>query len=137
MKGLFEPKDSSRKVDSTYSKRAKPPQYIPSTLTPSLSSLTDTRKYGKLVAEIKKSNVTQEEKDFLLLAAMRHVVFNYAMIADYYAHASKEMQELMEQSALVILDVDDAIANGYVLLTEDIKKILDESGIRAGEQDEK
>jgi hypothetical protein len=38
------------------------------------------------------------------------------------------MQELMEQSALVILDIDDAIANGYVKLSKDIEKILEESG---------
>ena len=80
------------------------------------------------MANIKNSNVSEEEKKFLKLAASRHIVFNYAKIADYYAHASKEMQELMEQSALVILDIDDAIANGYVKLSKDIERILEESG---------
>ena len=61
------------------------------------------------------------------MAASRHIVFNYAKIADYYAHADKEMQELMEQSALVILDIDDAIANGYVKLSKDIEKLISES----------
>ena len=57
-------------------------------------------------------------------------MFNYSLIADYYAHASKEMQELMEQSALVILDIDDAIANGYVKLSSDIEKIMNTTGDR-------
>ena len=61
------------------------------------------------------------------MAASRHIVFNYAKIADYYAHSNEEMQELMEQSALVILDIDDAIANGYVKLSKDIEKLIDSS----------
>ena len=44
------------------------------------------------------------------------------------------MQNLMEQSALVILDIDDAIANGYVKLSSDIRKILEQSGEIAGEK---
>ncbi len=55
------------------------------------------------------------------LAAYRHAVFNYEMAADYYAHATPEMQRLMERSALVIIDFDAAIENGFVRLCEDIK----------------
>jgi hypothetical protein len=40
----------------------------------------------------------------------------------------------MEQSALVILDIDDAIANGYVKLSKDIRAILEQSGEIAGEK---
>jgi hypothetical protein len=55
---------------------------------------------------------------FLLAAANRHVVFNFEEIANYYANASVECQELMENSALVIIDFDKAIENGYVALSE-------------------
>ena len=65
------------------------------------------------------------------MAASRHIVFNYSKIADYYAHASSEMQRLMEQSALVIIDIDDAIANGYVKLSKDIQELLDKTGVKA------
>lgn len=116
------------KDESSYTKKIKIPQYVPSSKKPCLESLADYTKYGKLLSDIKNSNVSEEEKKFLKLAASRHIVFNYAKIADYYAHASKEMQELMEQSALVILDIDDAIANGYVKLSKDIERILEESG---------
>lgn len=57
--------------------------------------------------------ITEEERQFLKDAAGRHNVFNYRNIAEYYAHATPEMQRLMEKSALVIIDVDNAIANGY------------------------
>ena len=83
--------------------------------------------------EIRNASISQEEKDFLICAAQRHLIFNYSKIADYYAHSDKEMQELMEKSALVIIDVDDAIANGYVKLSANIKKIMEESGVQANE----
>ena len=41
--------------------------------------------------------------------------------ADYYAHASKEMQELMEDSALVIIDFGKAIEKGYIRLSDEIR----------------
>jgi hypothetical protein len=62
-------------------------------------------------------------------AARRHNVFNYEKIADYYAHSSKEMQELMERSGLVIIDFEKAIQNGYVKLCDEIRKqYLEEYG---------
>jgi len=36
------------------------------------------------------------------------------------------MQELMEKSALVIIDYDDAIKNGYAELKADIDEMKDE-----------
>ena len=50
----------------------------------------------------------------LYIAATRHIVFNYSKIADYYTSASKEMQHLIERSALVIIDFEKAIQYGYV-----------------------
>lgn len=125
---------SENKDDTTYTKAMKVPQYAPSGVKPDITSLVDVSKYGKLVHDIKASNVTEEEKKFLMLAAARHIVFRYSTIADYYAHASAEMQKLMEQSALVILDFDDAIANGYVLLGDNIKNLLKQSGELAGSE---
>jgi hypothetical protein len=120
--------------DNRYTKKIEVPQYAPSEERPRLESLIDYDKYSKLLANINKSKVSEDEKQFLRYAAARHIVFRYSLIADYYAHASKEMQELMEQSALVILDIDDAIANGYVKLSKDIRAILEQSGEIAGEK---
>ena len=114
--------------DAKYSKKIGRPQYLPSNIKPEIVELYNTSKYSKLIANINKADIPEEDKKFLKLAASRHIVFNYAKIADYYAHAPKDIQELMEQSALVIIDFDDAIANGYVKLSKQIDKILEESG---------
>ena len=79
--------------------------------------------------EIDNSNLPIEEKNFLMDAARRHNVFNYEKIADYYAHASPEMQNLMERSALVIIDFEKAIQLGYVKLCDEIRnQYLEEYG---------
>ena len=112
--------------DTKYSRAIKVPQYVPSEVAPLILELYDTSKYGELVADINKSDVSEDEKKFLRFAASRHIVFNYAKIADYYAHATPEMQRLMERSALVIIDMDDAIAEGYVQLSNKMKQLIEE-----------
>ena len=133
MKQLFENNDIKKNPmgdDTKYSRAIRVPQYEPKNEKPALESVYDLTKYSKLIAKINKSGVTEEEKKFLKFAASRHIVFTYSKIADYYAHASAEMQELMEESALVILDMDDAIANGYVVLSEKMKQLIEEEKAR-------
>lgn len=77
-------------------------------------------KTKRIINEINNSNVPEDEKRFLTEAAKRHTVFNYESIADYYAHATPEMQLLMERSALVIIDFEKAIQLGYVKLCDEI-----------------
>lgn len=113
---------SERKYEYNY--KTNIPQYIPKSCPPKLQECVDDSKYKELKAKILQSNVSDLEKKFLLCAARRHTVFNYSKIADYYASASSEMQELMEDSALVIIDFDDAIAKGYVKLNSKIQSIL-------------
>lgn len=129
---LFEIKED-KIMDNKYTKKVNIPQYLPKNVKPNIMELCNDTKTVKLINEIKNSNVTDEEKEFLIKAARRHQVFNYSKIADYYAHSNKEMQELMEKSALVIIDIDDAIANGYVKLSKNIEKIMNESGKIANE----
>ena len=95
--------------DTTYTTKTSVPQYEPHNECPSIYSLCDTRKYEKLINDINSANISDEDKEFLKMAATRHVVFNYSKIADYYCYASKEVQQLMEDSALVLIDIDDAI----------------------------
>lgn len=84
----------------------------------------DISKYKELKNNISNANISDLEKKFLLYAATRHIVFNYSKIADYYASASPEMQQLMEKSALVIIDFNDAIAEGYVKLNKRMAEIV-------------
>lgn len=124
---LFEVAQDVVDKDTKYSRAIKVPQYVPRETAPHIDSLVDFEKYSQLLKHINESNVSDEEKKFLRLAASRHIVFNYGLIADYYAHSNKEMQELMEESALVILDIDDAIANGYVKLSKRLEALIDDS----------
>ena len=108
--------------EKKYTSKIEAPIYEPKNKQPYLIELVDKSKTHRLINEINNSSLSYDEKMFLIDAARRHNVFNYEKIADYYAHASKEMQELMERSALVIIDFDKAIQLGYVKLCEDIKK---------------
>ena len=134
MKSLFTVASNNVDENNKYTKVIQIPQYVPNKIAPPLTGLADYSKYSELIRDIEKSNVSEEEKKFLRYAATRHIVFTYSRIADYYAHASVEMQKLMEESALVILDVDDAIANGYIKLSKNIEKILEESGESADKE---
>lgn len=121
-------KEPDVKVDDKYTKKVNIPQYLPSRVKPNIYELYDKTKYLSLIDNINKSNLSDDIKEFLRLAATRHIVFNYSLIADYYAHSDNTIQKLMEESALVIIDIEDAIANGYVRLSETIKDIMNTSG---------
>ena len=112
--------------DNKYSRAIKVPQYVPSNVEPLIDELVNKEKYIELVRNINASDIADDIKDFLKLGATRHLVFNYAKIADYYAHADADVQRLMEQSALVIIDIDDAIANGYVKLSQRMKELIED-----------
>lgn len=112
--------------DNPYSNKKHVPQYEPTGDFVDIMDLIDDEKTNELIREIKDSNVSDDEKNFLIKAAYRHLVFNYSKIADYYSNASEEMQILMEKSALVIIDIDDAIANGYVKLTKVVEDLIAE-----------
>jgi len=114
------------KIDESYTTKIEIPHYEPKSIKPELSKLVDETKQKELLKKIHKSNVDNETKEFLIKASQRHLVFNYSNIADFYAHSDSETKELMEQSALVIIDFDDAIQNGYVELSNDLRKLFDE-----------
>lgn len=120
---LFGEQDSN--LTDRYSHKCSAPQYEPSSIKPEISSLCSVEKYSKLVSEINKADIPDDIKQFLRLAATRHIVFNYAQIADYYANTTPEVQRLMENSALVIIDINDAIANGYVKLSKSLTDIME------------
>lgn len=120
MLDLFGEENNNDLLDKKYTTKIKAPIYTPKNQKPSIYELLDTHKRNLLIEKIEKSGVDTLEKEFLVEAARRHNIFNYAKIADYYAHSNKEMQELMEQSALVIIDFNKAIEYGYVKLSEEI-----------------
>lgn len=115
--------------EQKYSTKIESPIYEPKNQKPHILELVDRSKTQRLIREIQESNLGEDEKKFLIDASQRHMVFNYEKIADYYAHSSKEMQNLMEKSALVIIDFEKAIQLGYVKLCDEIRtQYLEEYG---------
>lgn len=119
--------DEESVEDDKYTTEVNIPQYEITGDTPTIADMYNMEKTDELIAEIEQSEVTDEEKAFLIEAAKRHIVFNYRNIAEYYAQASIEMQRLMEKSALVIIDVNNAIADGYAKLKSDIDELMEEN----------
>lgn len=115
--------------EQKYTMKTNIPQYEPKGEEPDITELVDISKTKELLQEIENSSVTKKQKQFLKFAAYRHLCFNYGKIAEYYCHQNKEMQELMEESALVIIDFEDAIAKGYVQLSEQVALL------RGGQED--
>ena len=113
--------------DNPYTTTINIPQYEIRGEEPDIDDLYDNNKTFELIEKIEKSNVSYDQKEFLKKAAQRHLAFNYSKIAEYYAHQDKEMQELMEESALVIIDFNDAIKNGFAELSNDIEEMKDEA----------
>jgi len=115
--------------DKKYTTKIDAPIYEPKNLKPHILELYDNQKTKRLIREIDQSGLPIEEKMFLVDSARRHTIFNYEKIADYYANASKDMQQMMERSGLVIIDFEKAIEYGYVKICEDIKnQYLEEYG---------
>ena len=119
--------DDAKTIDENnpYTSKIKTPIYEPQGKKPSLEELYDDKKSMDLIVSIQESKLNEKEKQFLMTAASRHIVFDYGKIANFYAHSSKECQELMENSALVIIDFNKAIENGFVVLTDEISGMFE------------
>ena len=106
--------------NAKYTDKIKTPEYQPTQdEPPGLSELYDTERYEELISVIDESDVSGELAEFLRLAAQRHIVFDYENIAEYFAHADPELQELMELLTLVIVDYEQAIEQGFVTFAEE------------------
>ena len=118
---LFENQDVNSGIGGgKYTTKVETPIYEPQGKCPHILELVDCEKTKRLIREINNANIEDFEKRFLIEAAHRHSIFSYSKIANYYAHASKEMQELMEKSALVLIDYDKSIEYGFTKLTEEL-----------------
>jgi len=103
----------------------KVPQYEIVGERPELNELADSTRADELKARINSTELPDDIRDFLLTATRRHIVFNYRKIAEFYPHASPDVQRLMEDSALIIIDADDAIAKGYAVFAQQIDEIAE------------
>ena len=123
---LEDTEEGQEQGENIYTKEINIPQYEITGECPKLEELVNEEKTKSLIERIEKSDIPNDIKEFLIKASYRHLAFNYQNVAEYYAHADKEVQELMEESALVIIDYNDAIRNGYVQIKEAINEMIEE-----------
>jgi len=87
-----------------------------------IDELSDVLRYRELLAQIDAADgLSEEEREFLRLAATRFIVFDYHKIALYYTRASAAMRHMMEKCALVIVDIDNAIRDGMVRIVRSLR----------------
>jgi len=109
-----------------YTRKIEAPIYEPTQdVAPAISEMLDMSKVDELIAEIEAADLPADVEGFLRAAAMRHAVFHYRNIAEFYAHADADVQDLMERSALVIIDFDKAIERGFTRLTDAFGAIVE------------
>lgn len=122
--------DGEEGGEAFHTMRTQSPVYEPRGEKPSVAELYDPTKTEQLVEEIQNAKgLPDEVRAFLIAAAQRHTVFYFDKIAEFYAHAPVDVQDLMERSALVIVDFDRAIELGFVRLTNRLlEQVRDEYG---------
>jgi hypothetical protein len=113
-------------LTDNYTHKVDAPVYEPKGEKPPVVELFNSEKADDLLSKIEASKAPEEVKRFLKTATARHIVFDYEKIAEFYCHADKETQTLMEDSALVIIDFKKAISLGYVNLSEEVTKLFNE-----------
>lgn len=111
--------DGDESDDNNYERKIVPPVYEPSGEDVRPSEVYDKEKAEKLIADIEAADIDEELREFLKVAAYRHVRFDYRSIADLYAKADPDVQRMMEDSALVIVDKDKAIELGFIKISKD------------------
>ena len=109
---------SDEAADNNYSRKIEAPTYEPTGEEPAIADCVDTEAVERLLAEIDRSEVSEEQKTMLRVCAYRHARINFENMAEYYAHQGEEMQSLMENNALVVIDYDKALQNGFVEMTK-------------------
>lgn len=127
---LLLPEPETGAADNIYTRKVEIPIYKPKREDkPTLQEIINLDKFNQLSKEIEENKeIEEQDKIILKLAAHRHVKFNYKNIAEYYCHSDKNTQELMEKSALVIIDFNKAIENGFVEITDDIANQFSQEG---------
>lgn len=115
---------NSNDEENNYSRKIESPVYTIKGDCPGVEELCDGRKTENLKARVLAADIPEEIKVFLCAAAERHRVFNFTAIAEFYAHQERDVQELMEESALVIIDFGKSIENGFVEMTEKLFDVI-------------
>lgn len=99
--------------EEKYVSNGQTPVYDITSECPNVQDLYDRAKTKDLLMAIDNLEAEEDVKEFLKAAAQRFTVFSFSKIAEFYAHQEADVQEVMEKLALVIVDYDKAIENGF------------------------
>jgi len=109
----------------SYTPKIAVPQYEIVGDEPQIFELYDTTRSDALQDAVDKAKLPEDIAEFLRIAAYRHTVFNYEKIAEYYPHAPAKIQRLIEASALVIIDSEDAIKQGFATFQQALTDLIE------------
>lgn len=122
LKKILDKEAYRRELREKYVRRAEKMIYTPKRdKPPRISELFDDSRAQELLKY--ESQLPEELRPFWRAACYRHCRFRFDQIAEYYAHAPKEIQRLFEECALVIVDAEFAFKKGWLSVTE---SVLDE-----------
>ena len=112
--------------EEKYTKKVQSPIYEPTEKEPpTIKMLYDDERQKRLFEQIENSELDEEVKQFLILASYRFIKFYFTKIAEYYAHIeNSEEKELFELLALIIIDYNKAIENGFVEMQSELEKLF-------------
>lgn len=112
-----------------YTNTIQLPIYEPKRDKPPTMRMMMNREFAdELIQEIESAEgLTSDERALLTAAAERHVIFQFDELAEFYCHASPTVQALMERSAMIVVDVDSSIENGYIKMVETIAELSSEA----------
>lgn len=109
--------------DNNYSRKIEAPDYEPTGRNVQVSELYDESKTQRLVAEINAMKVNAEIKKMLVAGAQRFTRFDFRNVAEWYSQQEDEnVKAMMRKMAMVIVDFDEAVENGFVRLCEELIK---------------
>jgi len=111
-------------ITSRYTQKIETPHYEPKGEKPALSDLFDRTRMDALIAQVEESDLDEDMKEFLRLSATRFVEFRFDKIAEYYSHEDEVLREWFDRHALVIVDQDRAIEEGFLRLAKGIQEQL-------------
>jgi hypothetical protein len=117
--------EESNNEGGDYTQKITAPVYEPKGDNPPIAELIDAAKAEDLLSKVESSNCAPEIKAFLKKASSRHLVFDYGKIAEFYCHADKETQSLMEDLALVVVDFKKALQLGYAKFKDEISDAME------------
>ena len=111
--------DETEDEDNNYSRKIEAPDYEPTGRNVTVDELYDARKTERLIEEIERLKIDEDVRRMLIHAAHRFTRFSFANVAEWYSQQKDErVREIMRKMAMVIIDFDDAVENGFVHLCE-------------------